>query len=712
MTAAMSTTRGRTTHAAALALAVVLCVASAVSPTRVAGAAPRTPTVTTGAGGAASTAAATRTPVIVLHGITGAFLRNPSGEVWPREGETARSLSDDHLDVLRLRADGRTPFSTTDPDYQISVDRAAGVGGLIDQVELCVLSACAGLSQVYGPTFAHLQSTGYRQGVDLVPFAFDWRRDVTTNAGLLLAEIDRVRKRTGAAKVNLLAHSQGGLVVRAALGDARAVGKVDRVATLGTPTLGATQFLGVLDHQEPCQSTELFGGCVLNRARAQALVTNWPGALALLPSPGYFSAYRSPVNRLVDDDGDGRVEGYLSPAAVRGELADRNLPLIDQATALHQRIDPWAPADPAVRLTRFVGTGLGTIERVEEYMTEQCSGALWWRSCSMVEASRLQLGNGDGTVPQHSADVYNPATGFDLRGSGTNRYVAGVSHGDLPTSTGVLDAVVTFFQASPTAAPLARAGAAAPSTTAQDADEATPGVVAGSRPRELAGVEVTALGAVDAQVLDSAGRRTGTLDRLAQPLTEEIPGSTASAGDDHATVFLTAQDRYGATWRARRDGDVVLQLRSFDGDVASSVRAFGPLRLSAGATMSVDMRGPQRLGVLPVTIDDDADGDVDRRERVRPAVTGAGAGDDVAPEVDVSLRPLTDGESTGLVEVTVEASDRGGAGVDRVEYGLDPSGRAGSYDGPFVVPATGELHVRAVDRAGNVSAPYVTVRLG
>ncbi len=375
---------------------------------------------------AASQVAAPKTPVIFLHGITGSFLRNPSGEAWPREGETARSLSDDHFDVLRLRSDGVTPYYPTDPDYQISVDRENGIGGLIDQVELCLLSACVGLSDVYGPTFSHLEDKGYRLGADLFALAFDWRRDIDTNAGLLLDEIDRVRARTGAATVNLVAHSQGGLVTRAALASPRSVGKVDRVATLGTPVLGATRFLGVLDYREPCQSAELFGGCILNCAQAQRLVTNWPGALALLPSPTYYQAYNSPINRLIGDDGDGRITGYLSRSAVRTRLADRNLALIDQATSLHQRIDRWAPADPSVELTQFVGTGLGSIVRVEEFLTEECSGYWWWRKCKLVESFRMQYGNGDGTVAQHAADVYKPTAGLDLRGGATNRYVAGV----------------------------------------------------------------------------------------------------------------------------------------------------------------------------------------------------------------------------------------------------------------------------------------------
>lgn len=661
-----------------------------------------------------SAEAAVRTPVIVLHGITGAFLHNPSGEVWPREGETARSLSDDHLNVLRLQADGKTPWSTTDPAYQIAVDRGQGVSGVIERVELCLLSACTGVSDVYAPTFAAFQARGYQRGVDLVPFAFDWRRSVDSNAALLLAEIDRVRSRTGSAKVNLVAHSQGGLVVRTALADTRSVGKVARVATLGTPTLGATQFLGVLDYREPCQSAELFGGCVLNRERAQLLATNWPGALALLPSASYYRAYGSPINRLIDDNRDGRVEGYLPPTAVRSRLADRNLALIDQTQALHARIDAWAPADPSVQLTRFVGTGLGTVERVEEYLTEQCSGSLWWRSCSLVEAFRLQYGNGDGTVAENSADVYDTATGLDLRGTGANRDVAGVSHGDLVKDTAVLDAVITFLEGT-IATPLAIGGPAAPPadggtlTLAAASAEASSAVTADPVP--LTGLEITASGPVTAEVVDSAGQVTGSLDPPQTPVRFDVPGASAALGELNATLVLTSRGSYRTAWRATGDGDVVLALRTHTADGVTAVRSVGPVTVPAGARLGLDLTVPARAGALQLTVDDDADGRVDRRERIRPAAVGAGAVDRLAPQLRVQTRPVAGPDGPGLVQVSLDAQDRGGSGLAEIEWALQDGDTSSVYTGPFVVPAQGTLVVRAVDRAGNVTAPYTRVPL-
>ncbi len=64
-----------------------------------------------------------------------------------------------------------------------------------------------------------------------------------------------------------------------------------------------------------------------------------------------------------------------------------------------------------------------------------------------------------------------------------------------------------------------------------------------------------------------------------------------------------------------------------------------------------------------------------------------------------------------VARVTIKATDRGGAGVERIDYALVASGKAGEYSRPFEAPAVGRIVVRAIDRVGNVEAPYQRVSL-
>ncbi|HWI62723.1 MAG TPA: alpha/beta fold hydrolase [Symbiobacteriaceae bacterium] len=91
---------------------------------------------------------------------------------------------------------------------------------------------------------AHLQERGYRLGETL--FAVDLSETKALNrpmgllddTGVVLAEVHRILGRTGAAQVDLVGHSRGGLIVRLlATGDTSAL--VRRAVTLNTPHEGA-----------------------------------------------------------------------------------------------------------------------------------------------------------------------------------------------------------------------------------------------------------------------------------------------------------------------------------------------------------------------------------------------------------------------------------------------------------------------------------------
>ena len=61
--------------------------------------------------------------------------------------------------------------------------------------------------------------------------------------------------------------------------------------------------------------------------------------------------------------------------------------------------------------------------------------------------------------------------------------------------------------------------------------------------------------------------------------------------------------------------------------------------------------------------------------------------------------------------VTITVNDRGGAGVARIEYGLTPSNTSGAYTKPIELPTVGRITVRAIDRGGNIEAPYPSASL-
>ncbi|MEH0820544.1 MULTISPECIES: lipase family alpha/beta hydrolase [unclassified Micromonospora] len=99
-----------------------------------------------------------------------------------------------------------------------------------------VVGGLIGVSIAYEPIAARLRADGFRVSIFQIPgLGFG---DIRESARAFKTYVDQVRARTGAAKVDLVAHSEGGLVSRwyvKFLGGADAVG---RYVSLGSPQQG------------------------------------------------------------------------------------------------------------------------------------------------------------------------------------------------------------------------------------------------------------------------------------------------------------------------------------------------------------------------------------------------------------------------------------------------------------------------------------------
>ncbi len=227
----------------------------------------------------ADAAGVERPPVVVVHGVLGARLRSSEDEreVWP--GGLWRLMTHDYADLalpidpvtLEPRPDGIEAYSF--------FDRAAG-------------------ADFYGELLATLNGPGGYIADDgsgpvgtSYQFFYDWRQDLVATAAQLNAFIDEIRRRHGDPdlKVDIVAHSMGGLVVRYFIrygsedvledphpvptlaGDA----KVRRVILVATPNFGSISGL----------QQALMGARVGLASIPPEVGATWPSLYQLLPSP-------------------------------------------------------------------------------------------------------------------------------------------------------------------------------------------------------------------------------------------------------------------------------------------------------------------------------------------------------------------------------------------------------------------------------------------
>ena len=84
-----------------------------------------------------------------------------------------------------------------------------------------------------------LKLAGYKAGENLFAFPYDWRRSNVLTAVDLKTKIDEVKAKCHCSKVDLVAHSMGGLVARQYIESDAYAGDVDQLIFLATPHLGS-----------------------------------------------------------------------------------------------------------------------------------------------------------------------------------------------------------------------------------------------------------------------------------------------------------------------------------------------------------------------------------------------------------------------------------------------------------------------------------------
>lgn len=328
-----------------------------------------------------------RNPVILIPGIGGSQLYTEDDDLsWIGLWETTANLPIIHDLELEPEKPGSTKVVSKN---NVEIFTSTANHGLYGISRLTDTDAIEGAKQ-YEYMIADLEQAGYVPGKTLFGMPYDWRFDIRDQQSLLRNTIEKALDESGSDKVDIVAHSMGGLLVKEyLLSDKDAKKTINSVITMGTPYLGAAKASKALIFGDN------FGHPFLFPSTGQTIAKHAPSVYQLAPSDEYNKLmeqkYKRPVYLYIDQTGG------LHPQKL-SELTDLYpyQPLVKLAADTHKSLDK---SYANVKQYHIVGDKVPTI-----------TGLNRWQIYDGVYPNHVDflLSNGDGTVPLFSAE--NPGS--------------------------------------------------------------------------------------------------------------------------------------------------------------------------------------------------------------------------------------------------------------------------------------------------------------
>lgn len=482
----------------------------------------------------------------------------------------------------------------------------------------------------YDDLIATLEANGYEKEKDLFTMPYDWRESNVLTALKLRNKINEVQAVCQCDKVDLVAHSMGGLVARQYIQSDKYENDVDQLIFLGAPHLGAPK--SYLMWEGGTIGTEFNIADLLFNAflRQQAIEASF---LNVNSKEILFNYIHNPVSPILSLQELLPVYSYLKDFDT-GTLRNypTNYPKNSFLENLNTELSIKSLEQSGVNITNiFSDSQNDTIKSIR--VTDDPSRLPLWKY-GMPEA--LDKGSGDGTVPPASSLAINIT-------NNTNINIVG-EHKNLPTSAE--DKVVKILTGK------------LPATT-----------IATAPIKKF--LSVFGLSPIDILITAPDGKRIGK-DFATNQEVNEIAGAFYSgfnASNENIFIFNPLDGEYIVATQGTGDGSYTILAdyirEEVSGEAISTVSNF-TANTTIGREENLRLNffsvAPENTTIVPV---DDL-----------PPVT-------IATALGVQG---TNNWYTSNVSVTLLAQDNdGGTGVFKTEYSIDNGINWHTYSEPFVI---------------------------
>src|SRR3989344_2367247 len=333
-------------------------------------------------------------PVLIVPGIPGTDLFYNSQLSWP---DLSRMFTTN--DVFLLNELGMTEAGQSINQIE--------TGDIIRSYNLDFLPD----SNIFSELISQMENAGYVEGDTFFVFPYDWRLDLDVSSDALKNKVEQIKSLTDSNKIDIVAHSMGGLVVENYLYE-NGKSSINKLIFVGTPHLGAPKAGKILLKGDKLDIPWLRESVIKDLSR------NFPSVYQLLPTSNYFATF----------------QGYIKPFSVFGS----NILNFNETRSL--LIDKDTNSTLLGQAQVFFNKDLANQDftGVEVYNIAGCkttTQAAYSYGIGNFSINSVGYTSGDGTVPQVSAESINIPTNFKY-------YVKNGSHAELPSIDGAKELIL------------------------------------------------------------------------------------------------------------------------------------------------------------------------------------------------------------------------------------------------------------------------------
>ncbi len=623
-----------------------------------------------------------KNPVLIVPGLMGTEMYKGDEKLWLDLGRNFIDIRDKFMDPLSFDSSINPSNSVVSFSNMIRTEKLPGY----------TFDYTAGLINEF-------KNQGYIENETLFTFPYDWRygasgkfTDGRTNADLLAQKIQDILAKTGGDKVDIVAHSEGGLIVKKYVVDHPGDHHIGKAIFVGVPNTGAPRAIKVL------LQGDNFGIPWLSQAEIKKIAENLPVAYDLVPSQQYYDTKGSFV-RVIDEglltsftDDTQKDLNYQDFENFLTNDHSLNSQALTGAQTLHTTdFDNVDLRADGIDLYSINGCKTGTIGKIIENRYKNILGQ------NFVEYKSPKFTPGDNTVPLESA------TNLPID-QNHKFYFLTADHSKMLSQDGSRQEIVNIISGS-------------------SLDVKSNLITQDINICSLNGKAISVFSPIDIFVTDQNGNHLGIADDGS--IVNEIPNADFEIFDDHKFLYLSTDNGqiYTVAIRGTGTGTFTIHAQDITNDQVAKTEIFSNLPVT-----------PQLSGQINIG-NSGSPTNITIKERPTSSNTTISASavldestseDFVRPTSVATIKGSLNknGVYTDHVTIAIRAKDpvlsgneHTTSGIFDIEYNLNNTGfRKNLGEAATITISKRGSHVLSffsVDKAGNNEAPqtiYITVR--